>query len=348
MKALAAELWGGTEAPSQTAVRSVGKGGIVWGGDITRVAPDELYPSYPAISAILDGEGASPDFIAGSAFRYTHRTLPDKEIYFVSNRTASTVTEMCRFREGTRAAELWDAVTGEIRPLAKAIPTGRGIALELRLEPWQSCFIVFDKEERAADKPDIIRPDFPDFEAIMTFDGPWRVAFDPAWGGPRRAAFGRLEDWSKRPESGIRHYSGIATYSRSFNIPQQRLGGGAKLFLDLGTVRELARVRLNGKDLGVLWTAPWRVEITEAVRPGGNRLEIDVANLWPNRLIGDEELPDDGIKGGRWPDWLLDGTPRTSGRFTFTTHRYYKKGDPLLPSGLLGPVTIVSPAAGVR
>jgi hypothetical protein len=124
--------------------------------------------------------------------------------------------------------------------------------------------------------------------------------------------------------------------------------GASKLFLDLGDVREIARVRLNGKDLGVVWTSPWRVEITAVVRPRGNRLEIEVANLWPNRLIGDERLPDDGVREGRWPDWLLNGTPRTSGRFTFTTNRFYKKDDPLLPSGLLGPVSVLSEAGAGR
>jgi len=84
------------------------------------------------------------------------------------------------------------------------------------------------------------------------------------------------------------------------------------------------------------------VKISESVRKKGNKLEIDVANLWANRLIGDESLPDDGIKDNKWPDWLLNSTPRTSGRYTFTTHRFYKKGDPLIESGLKGPVTIIS------
>jgi hypothetical protein len=110
--------------------------------------------------------------------------------------------------------------------------------------------------------------------------------------------------------------------------------------LDLGTVRNLARVRLNGQDLGVVWTAPWEVAITAAVRPTGNQLEIEVANLWVNRLIGDERFPDDGVQAGRWPEWVVKGTPRPSQRFTFTTHRVYSKDDPLQPSGLIGPVTI--------
>jgi hypothetical protein len=102
----------------------------------------------------------------------------------------------------------------------------------------------------------------------------------------------------------------------------------------------MAKVILNGKDLGVVWTAPWYVKITGALKETGNQLEIQVVNLWANRLIGDEFMPDDGVKDGRWPAWLLEGTPRTSGRYTFTTHRYYTKDSPLLESGLTGPVTI--------
>jgi hypothetical protein len=97
---------------------------------------------------------------------------------------------------------------------------------------------------------------------------------------------------------------------------------------------------LNGQDLGVVWTAPWRVEITKALKLKDNQLEIEVVNLWPNRLIGDEQLPDDGIRNGEWPEWLKDGGPRTSGRYTFTTYKHFTKESPLLESGLLGPVTI--------
>jgi len=348
-KALAEDIWGGFAPPSRTTARRVGRGRILWGGELAKIAQGEIYPSYGIVAAFLDQDGVRPDFTASGAFRYTHRTLPDREIYFVSNRTDLAVTENCVFRDGTRAAELWDAVSGEIRPLRGAVPTDRGISIEIRLEPYGSCFIVFAKNGAAAAGADPILPDFPVFRMIGSLDGPWIVAFDPKWGGPERIVFDRLEDWSKRPEAGIRYYSGRAVYSRVFDLPAAgAVSAGSKIVLDLGTVKDLARVRLNGKDLGVVWTAPWRVEITAAARARDNRLEIEVANLWPNRLIGDEELPDDGVRGGRWPDWLLNGTPRTSGRFTFTPNRSYKKGDLLLPSGLLGPVTIAAAAGGVR
>jgi len=349
VKAMAEELWGGFAPPPQTAVRPVGRGRILWGGEIGRIAEGEIYPAYGIIAAFLEQDGVRPDFTASGAFRYAHRTLADREVYFVSNRTDLPVRDTCLFRDGSLSAELWDAAAVAIRPLNGPVRTARGTALEIRLEPFESCFVVFARDGAAAAEKKAGFPDFPEYRTIAALDGPWTVAFDPRWGGPERVVFDRLMDWTARPEEGIRYYSGIATYSLSFDLPEAAAGtAGAKLALDLGTVREMARVKLNGKDLGVVWTAPRRVDITPAVRARDNRLEIEVVNLWPNRLIGDEALPDDGVRDGRWPDWLIQGSPRTSGRLTFTTHRYYKKGDPLLPSGLLGPVTVVAPSAAAR
>jgi len=215
------------------------------------------------------------------------------------------------------------------------------MALPVELEPCQSFFVVFDRKGTAVPDSTGVAQDFPDHEAVMTLSGPWTVAFDSAWGGPERIVFDRLDDWSKREEEGIRHYSGIATYSMTFDLPGSKAASKDRdLCLDLGVVKNLARVRLNGRDLGVVWTAPWRVRISDAVREKGNRLEIEVANLWINRLIGDESEPWDGAEDGQWPVWLLEGKPRPSRRFTFTTHRFYKKDDPLVGSGLLGPVRV--------
>jgi len=113
------------------------------------------------------------------------------------------------------------------------------------------------------------------------------------------------------------------------------------IFLDLGEVYNLARVYVNGMDMGVIWTAPYQVKISEALVPGDNNIDIEVANLWPNRLIGDEQFPDDGIKDRQWPEWLVKNQPRTSGRYTFTTGKFYKKDSELLKSGLMGPVRII-------
>jgi hypothetical protein len=334
VRSLAAQLWDKQIIPARASRTT----SATSAGQMTT----ELYPLYDSTAAVLLQHGIHPDFTASGSVRYIHRHLPEREIYFISNRTATPVEETCLFRDGTLHAELWDAITGEIRPLHNLEPTGKGVSIPIRFDVSQSWFVVFytgTKPEENS-KPD--RPDFPLEQTVMTLEGPWTVAFDTAWGGPARVEFESLTDWTLRPEEGIRHYSGIAVYSKTFDLPENfKKSKGTSLMLDLGVVKNMARVRLNGQDLGVVWTSPWQVDISRAVRKSGNKLEVEVANLWANRLIGDEMMPDDGVKDGKWPDWLLNGTPRTSGRYTFTTHRYYKKDDALMESGLLGPVSLL-------
>ncbi len=321
---------------------------------------DLLFPCYDSIAQLLKTSGLSEDFTASGAIRYNHRSLSDREIYFISNRTNQLVNDVCTFRDGTLKPELWDAVTGITRPLPEARKTESGISLNISLEPYQSYFVVFYPDDtishpasRVTDPASRVTlpasrvtdpaPNFPLHTAELTLNGPWTVSFDTAWGGPAQVTFDRLEDWTKRPEEGIRYYSGTARYSIGFDVPDltaEKMRTG--IYLDLGVVKNMARVTLNGKDLGVIWTSPWRVNISKAIRHKGNTLEVEVVNLWINRLIGDEHLPDDGIRNGQWPDWLLNSTARTSGRYTFTTHRFYGKDSPLAESGLLGPVRITN------
>ena len=178
----------------------------------------------------------------------------------------------------------------------------------------------------------------------MELTGPWEVRFDPKWGGPESATFDPLEDWSKRSEEGIRYYSGTASYRKTFTLSSQPSSLN-RLFLDLGKVAVMAEVKLNGHDLGILWKPPFRVEVTNALKPGENVLEVKVVNLWINRLIGDEQLPEDSQRNGDgtlkgWPQWVNDGKPSPTGRLTFTSWRLWKKDDQLQESGLIGPVTL--------
>ncbi|MEY3898141.1 MAG: hypothetical protein RLZZ214_3662 [Verrucomicrobiota bacterium] len=179
--------------------------------------------------------------------------------------------------------------------------------------------------------------------------GAWEVSFDPKWGGPAAPVkFEKLEDWSKRPEEGIRYYSGTATYRKIFELPNaEPKPKNSRLFLDLGQVAVMAEVKLNGKDLGILWIPPFRVEITDAVRAGENSLELKVVNLWINRQIGDEQLPEDSDRDSSaflrsWPAWLTEGKPSPTGRYTFANNRLWKKGDALAESGLIGPVKVLT------
>ena len=178
----------------------------------------------------------------------------------------------------------------------------------------------------------------------MTLAGPWLLSFDRKWGGPESITFEHLEDWAKRLDPGIRYYSGTAVYRKTFTFSGQS-GEGNRWFLDLGKVAVMAEVKLNGKNLGIAWKPPFRMEITDALKSGSNELEVKVVNLWINRQIGDENLPEDSDRNPNgtlkaWPQWLNEGKPSPTGRFTFTSWRLWKKDDKLAESGLLGPVRI--------
>ena len=342
VRSLAVKMWGSQEIPEKETKRSYGKGMIYWGGDYSKTDTAGLYPYYNVIAKLLKNMGIEEDFRASGSIRYTHRTTDDRDIYFISNRTNTAVRDTCIFRVGSGRPELWDPVTGETRFL-NLFKRQNGLTfIPLTFDNAQSFFIVFSKNDETGDVPYFDGKNFPEEIAAKMLQGPWSVSFDPKWGGPAEVIFKELEDWTKRPEEGIRYYSGIAVYFKKFDLPKDLLpDGNAELYIDLQEVNNMARVKLNGKDLGVVWTAPWQVRITEAIREKDNELEIEVANLWMNRLIGDEQFPDDGVKDGKWPAWLLEGKPRTSGRYTFTTNRFYKKGMPLRPSGLIGPVRIL-------
>jgi hypothetical protein len=312
------------------------------------------YGDFGVVASVLDKMSVAPDFSSDTPLRWTHRRDGATEIYFVANPEERAVEADAIFRVSGKRPEVWDPVTGTTRRLMAFIEKNGRTSVRLKFEPHQSFFIVFHEAASSvpasASNPAARAVDFSVPAEVATLDGPWGVAFDPKWGGPAKIIFDKLDDWSLRPEDGIRYYSGIASYTKTVDLPSgvaARSSQGDRLWLDLGTVKNIAAVRLNGHDLGVVWCDPWRVEITSAVKPKGNRLEIRVANLWPNRLIGDEREPPDAeyASGGnliRWPAWLLEGKPRPSGgRLTFSTWKHYDKDSPLLPSGLLGPVRVL-------
>jgi len=175
-------------------------------------------------------------------------------------------------------------------------------------------------------------------------EGAWELCFPPNWGAPACVKLDKLISWTEHPDSGVKYFSGTATYKKSFDHKSAIGNPQSKIFLDLGAMKNIAEVKLNGKDLGILWKPPFRVEVTGVLRDGANELEVRVTNLWPNRLIGDEQLPEDrewdGIHLKAWPQWLLEGKPSPTGRFTFTTWHHWTKDAELLPSGLLGPVQL--------
>lgn len=351
VKTLVEKIWGDSDLPNDLSLLESGDGKIWWGKKIlkinslkgTGIDSLNLFPDYQITAGLLSNSGLNPDFISSGNIRYTHRSLPDRDIYFISNRTGSLITDTCRFRNGSMNAELWDPLTGEISNISCYPSANNMISVHVGLDAWQSYFIVFYHEQKRSGQVNISTEKFQEKQTILTLDGPWNVAFDTTWGGPAQIIFDSLSDWSKMSDNRIKYYSGIAVYRKSFDLPENtNKSENSKYYLDLGILKNMGRITLNGRDLGIFWTAPWQADITEVLKPKENQLEIEVANLWINRLIGDESQPWDGITSdNKWPEWLLENKKRESKRFTFTTYRYYKKDDPLVESGLIGPVRIL-------
>lgn len=239
-----------------------------------------------------------------------------------------------------------DPETIEFSTGPAASPTRVQMLTDATGQPWLEAEIAGEYEvvTAAGQSRRIIVPSLPPPAAIR---GPWEVRFPAGGGAPESVAFDQLDDWSKRPEAGLRHFSGTATYQTTFALPAEArpLAPETRCFLDLGRVAVIAQVRLNGRDLGTLWKPPFRVEATGLLQPDRNVLEVKVVNLWINRLIGDESLAEDSDRNPdgtlkAWPEWVQRGQPSPAARHTFTSWRLWKKSDPLVESGLLGPVQV--------
>lgn len=333
----ALEIWGQTQPPRKVTRIARGKGSVYWGGALEPV--NGLYPQHAATAALLRQLSVHEDFVSPSGkLRFIHRKTADRDIYFVANRSEEQVVTEGVFRIHGLRPELWDPLTGETRPLGQYHYSGGLTRVPLAFEPLQSFFVVFARDSAAAPMVN----NFPALTQIMALEGPWNVAFNPALGGPASVTFDQLMDWTQRQEAGIRHYSGLATYQKTFDLTVSSPETGRKLYLDLGKLQSLGRVRLNGRELGIIWTSPWRVDITAAAREKDNVLEIEVVNNWVNRLIGDQQPPDKDTRSLSWPSGMLGGKSHQTGRFTFATRTHYNAKSPLIPSGLLGPVSILT------
>lgn len=287
-----------------------------------------------------------------STIKFIHRTAGNADVYFVANISRQAVKAVCDFHINGMQPELWDPVTKVMRSLSQFETAEGRTRVSLNFDAAQSFFIVF-RNKTTGKKTMVERPNFPIQKQLASLSGPWQVKFDPTWGGPAKAVtFNTLTDWTSNTNNGIKYYSGTAIYTKTFDKPAAKQ---TALYLDLGRVNHLAGVNVNGTDLGIVWTAPWRVKIPQGLlKSKGNKLTISVTNVWANRLIGDEQEPDDctwlpapfkedGKYLKEFPDWFLKKQPRPSkGRYTFTTWNYFTKDSPLISSGLLGPVRITA------
>ena len=195
--------------------------------------------------------------------------------------------------------------------------------MQIKFEPCGSWFAVFRESTAKQTNQTSLNAEL---KTLVELNGSWTVRFDTNWAGPASVEFDSLVSWTTRPEPGIKFFSGTATYEKTFDLPPSTINSQpSTLFLNLGNVRELAEVRVNGKSCGVTWTPPFRVDISDAIKPGVNKLEIEVVNFWPNRIIGDAALPKEQ-------------------RLTRTNIRKLTKDTKLMESGLLGPVRLMKSA----
>lgn len=339
VKGLAQKLWGSLDKPDEKSQRKYGKGTIHWGGNLTNLASDTLYPTFENTTKLLSQLNVIEDFSSqNNTIRFGHRKTADKDIYFVSNRTDALQSIECAFR-AQGEPELWITTTGETRTITEYTVENGITTIPLEFFPYESFFVTFSGGSQMEKTVKNGERNFPTLKSIKTIEGSWQVSFDTQWGGPEEIKFDKLQDWTDHEMRGIKFYSGIGTYKKTFNISDL---GSKKYFLDLGEVNDIARVKLNGKDIGVIWCAPWRIDISSALKEGGNKLKIEVANRWINRLLGDRSEPEEYTRIVKFDNGLMGGKEYKTGRYTFTTKsamRSFKFKEPL-SSGLLGPVTI--------
>ena len=284
----------------------VGKGTVYAGQDLGHVFKQlNVAPDFDYTKAESD-----------TRLEFLHRKLATADLYFVDNRGDHETTTEATFRVSGKAPELWYAETGITRPVSYKIADGR-TTVPLHLEPWGTVFVVFRKTttETSREQPKVTE------SKLADVGGPWKVNFQPGRGAPESATLNALASWSESADSGIKYFSGEGTYTNQIQAPDDWFAKGSHLWIDLGDVKNLAEVTVNGKSLGVVWHAPYRMDATAALKPGANEISVKVVNSWVNRLIGDEQ-------------------PGAT-KYTFADVKPYKANSPLLPSGLMGPVTVV-------
>ena len=290
---------------------SVGKGKVFAGQTVAQ--------AMAKLSLAPDFDYTRPE--ADTKLLFVHRKLSDADLYFVDNRSDHSQSLNAMFRITGKQPELWHAETGLSEPASYSISTADGkTTVPLQLEPWGTVFVVFRKSTKAMSATVPASTEM----TLATLEGPWPVSFQAGRGAPETATLDKLMSWSDSSDPGVRYFSGLGTYTKTIDAQANWFTPGAKLWIDLGDVKNLAEVTVNGKPAGIVWHAPYRVDVTSTLKPGANVISIKVANAWVNRLIGDQQP--------------------NAAKLTFTVIHPYKADSPLLPSGLLGPIAVLRTA----
>jgi hypothetical protein len=275
-----------------------------------------------SLGEVLTAAGVARDFDytkpqADTTLLFVHRKLADGDLYFVDNRNDRVESLDASFRLTGKEAELWHADTGTTEPSSFQIADGR-TTVPLHLDPWGTVFVVFRKPAKTTSRslPKTAET------TLATVEGPWDLSFEPNLGAPAKISVDKLTSWSDSSDEGVKYFSGKGTYTKTIDAPADWSAKGAHVWLDLGDVKNLAEVSVNGKPLGIVWKTPYRVDITGPLKPGKNTVEIKVTNAWVNRIIGDRQ-------------------PNVTKTYTFTSPKFYKADSKLVASGLLGPVKVI-------
>jgi len=272
-----------------------------------------------AMNVVPDFDHTKPEI--DTRLLFVHRKLADGDVYFIDNRNDRDETVDAMFRVTGKAPELWHPDTGNSEPASYNVADGR-TTVPLHLEPWGTVFVVFRKATKSTSLslPKVVETE------VATVEGTWNVAFQPGRGAPASISMDKLISWTDSTDAGVKYFSGAGTYTKTLEASAGWFKKGAKLWIDLGDVKNLTEVTVNGKSLGIVWHTPFRVDATSALKPGANKVTVKVVNAWVNRLIGDQQ-------------------PDATTKYTFADVKPYKATSPLLPSGLLGPVRVYSSSA---
>jgi hypothetical protein len=296
---IASELWG----DSSEKIRSIGKG--------------KVFADGQTIEEVFENLNIQPDLLIpdNKDALFIHRTLPDGDIYFISNQKNQSITIHPQFGIAGKAPELWNPLTNEIRDLKEFSVSGKITTVPLTLDAYESSFIVFRKKGKSASSA----KNFLEKEVLTGISTPWQVSFEPGKRGPEETiTLNALEDWSTSQDERIRYFSGKAIYKNKFTVTTIP---AKQIYIDLGKVMVMAKIKINGQDAGGVWTNPYKVNITKWLKQGENTVEIEVVNNWMNRLIGDQQLPE-------------------KDRQTWVNVNPWNANSKLQSSGLLGPVEI--------
>lgn len=281
VQAIASEVWGDLDGGSRTR-RVLGKGRVFWGAPLEQV-----------VNALEIGPDVVHSSDLNTRLSWIHRKAGETDIYFIVNGSDSAQDVQVRFKVGGKDVQLWNPATGEVKPAGYVISGGH-TTVPLQLGERETVFVVFQgqvKDSVRGVKAGVLSTGSlgaGSAQMLATVQGPWEVSFAPKMGAPERVQFERLISWTASADSGIKYYSGAATYHKVVEADKRWFGTGKRIVLDLGKVGDVAEVTVNGKGLEVLWKAPYQVDVTEVLKPGKNQLSIRVINQWTNRLMGDK------------------------------------------------------------